>query len=298
MGLINCPSCGQRQSEENVECINCGTPLNNLIGTQNPVKNMKDGEICCPHCGHIQSRSIELCKNCGKSMRTVLKIQKRDIAGTAIWICAAVLGVLFAIYCEVSLGILITVVCAGFAIVKYERIDRAIHNAGLLLDRVNEERLYRESLPQTLLFGLQGVPGISGECINLLLDQKRVQLIFQEKEIERFLPFSQIVSYGVVTREEYVKGSVLTGAAIGGAIGGDTGAIVGAMAAKEGTIMYRKYFEINYRTKSGSLSKIECRYKGLNETHIEQIAPAFKEAVGICKHLNSNKHPVKQSDYL
>ena len=148
------------------------------------------------------------------------------------------------------------------------------------------------------LFGLQGVPGISGECINLLLDQKRVQLIFQEKEIERFLPFSQIVSYGVVTREEYVKGSVLTGAAIGGAIGGDTGAIVGAMAAKEGTIMYRKYFEINYRTKSGSLSKIECRYKGLNETHIEQIAPAFKEAVGICKHLNSNKHPVKQSDYL
>ena len=125
-----------------------------------------------------------------------------------------------------------------------------------------------------------------------------MQLIFQEKEIERFLPFSQIVSYGVVTREEYVKGSVLTGAAIGGAIGGDTGAIVGAMAAKEGTIMYRKYFEINYRTKSGSLSKIECRYKGLNETHIEQIAPAFKEAVGICKHLNSNKHPVKQSDYL
>ena len=129
--------------------------------------------------------------------------------------------------------------------------------------RVNAERLYRESLPQTLLFGLQGVPGISGECINLLLDQKRVQLIFQEKEIERFLPFSKIVSYGVVTREEYVKGSVLTGAAIGGAIGGDTGAIVGAMAAKEGTIMYRKYFEINYRTSRAPSRRSSVGIKGL-----------------------------------
>lgn len=259
---------------------------------------MKDGEICCPHCGHIQSRTIERCQACGEGMRTKLKYWKQNVGGTFLGVGVVILGILFAMHIEVSLGVAISLIGIVIVVLGCICVRNSFKNAGLLLDSVNAERLYRESLPQTLLFGLQGVPGISGECINLLLDQKRVQLIFQEKEIERFLPFSQIVSYGVVTREEYVKGSVLTGAAIGGAIGGDTGAIVGAMAAKEGTIMYRKYFEINYRTKSGSLSKIECRYKGLNETHIEQIAPAFKEAVGICKHLNSNKHPVKQSDYL
>ncbi|MDB7887193.1 hypothetical protein PND83_02430 [Flavonifractor plautii] len=298
MGLINCPSCGQRQSEENVECINCGTPLNNLIGTQNPVKNMKDGEICCPHCGHIQSRTIERCQACGEGMRTKLKYWKQNVGGTFLGVGVVILGILFAMHIEVSLGVAISLIGIVIVVLGCICVRNSFKNAGLLLDSVNAERLYRESLPQTLLFGLQGVPGISGECINLLLDQKRVQLIFQEKEIERFLPFSQIVSYGVVTREEYVKGSVLTGAAIGGAIGGDTGAIVGAVAAKEGTIMYRKYFEINYRTKSGSLSKIECRYKGLNQSNLDGIVPLLKKAIGLEKYLNMPPPPVQKSDYL
>lgn len=110
MGLINCPSCGQRQSEENVECINCGTPLNNLIGTQNPVKNMKDGEICCPHCGHIQSRTIERCQACGEGMRTKLKYWKQNVGGTFLGVGVVILGILFAMHIEVSLGVAISLI--------------------------------------------------------------------------------------------------------------------------------------------------------------------------------------------
>ena len=142
MGLINCPSCGQRQSEENVECINCGTPLNNLIGTQNPVKNMKDGEICCPHCGHIQSRTIERCQACGEGMRTKLKYWKQNVGGTFLGVGVVILGILFAMHIEVSLGVAISLIGIVIVVLGCICVRNSFKNAGLLLDSVNAERLY------------------------------------------------------------------------------------------------------------------------------------------------------------
>lgn len=290
MELISCPSCGQKQSDQNETCISCGSALHCAVPPPEQVDGNlgQDGDSIrqCPYCGVVQGSACTVCIKCGKSMRRPLKIQK--------WVFVSIAIDLFLIWCMVFLIMneepmgwigLYPVGLVAFA--AYWGLRGDLERAGTFIDQEEMERMHRISLPAFPLLSVTGLPGVKpGTFVWIYLDVPRQQFMFWTEDWERTLFFGQVIDIRTRVETATTKRSPATTTAIGAALGGTTGAVIGLAVGMEDDVSYHSYLEILYHPKEApsEISSISASLdKGLSFLTVKSFVQQSRVALGLDK---------------